>query len=186
MEKCQQNQQKLIIRDHTHSDFLLTHSATKRNLLATLQTKYSFKSIVTLRNPIDSWLAMLPQGWHRQVKTFDRYCDRYLKFLDAYQDSPFYLYEDFVRQPDTILSKMCKYYGLDFDPNYKQKFFKIKLSGDSGRTSSAISPRPRRKYEQSFVEEVEQSVNFNKICQRLGYSGIESTNKYLSRINVTP
>ena len=174
VEKCRQSEQKLIIRDHAHSDFLLAHSATKPHLLAALQAKYALKSIITLRNPIDSWLAMLPQGWHRQVQTFDRYCDRYLKFLDTYQDSPYFLYENFVRQPDAIMEKMCKYYGIDFAPNYKQKFSQIKLSGDSGRTSSEISPRPRRKYEQSFAEEVKRSINFHKICQRLGYGGIDA------------
>ncbi|MEM8829299.1 MAG: hypothetical protein AAGE96_08080, partial [Cyanobacteria bacterium P01_G01_bin.19] len=170
LRKCQQ--QQLIIRDHAHSDFLLANSIGKARLRKTLQKQYTLKSILTVRNPIDSWLAMIPQGWHRQVKTFDRYCDRYLQLLDTYQDASIYLYEDFVQQPDVILQKMCRDYGIKFDRNYQQKLADLKLSGDSGRTSTTIAPRPRRKYPPKFVNEVKKSSNFKKICQRLGYSGI--------------
>jgi len=171
--KCQQNQQALIIRDHTHSDFLLNHLSTQNNLRSTLETQYDLQPVLTLRNPIDSWLAMIPQGWHKQVKTFDCYCDRYLQLLNTYQDCPYYLYEDFVEQPDLILQQICNDYGITFDLSYQQKFSKIKLSGDSGRSSGEIITRPRRKYSQSFVKEVNQSANFQKICQRLGYLGFE-------------
>ena len=173
VKKCQENKQALIIRDHTHSDFLLNHLSTQHNLRSTLETKYDLRPVLTLRNPIDSWLAMIPQGWHLQVKTFDRYCDRYLQLLDTYQDCPYYLYEDFVEQPDLILQQICDDYGIAFDSSYQQKFPKIKLSGDSGRSSGEIISRPRRKYAQSFVKEVNQSANFQKICQRLGYLGFE-------------
>ena len=171
--KCQQNNKKLIIRDHSHSDFLLAHTNHQPSLLNVLKNQYQLKPLLTLRNPIDSWLSMVPKKWHKQVKTFDNYCDRYLKFLETYQNFPYYLYEDFVQQPDVILQKICLYYGIDFDPNYQDHFFQIKLTGDSGRTGSKISFRSRRKYEQSFVEEVKHSANFSKICQRLGYSELD-------------
>ena len=174
VDKCQQNNKKLILRDHAHSDFLQAHTNFQPSLLNVLKNKYPTKSLVTLRHPIDSWLSIILKNWHKHVQSFDKYCDRYLRFLDTYQDFPYYLYEDFVLHPDAILQEMCQYYDLDFDPDYKQKFFAIKLTGDSGRSSSEIAPRPRREYQEQFVEKVRQSTNFQKICHRLGYSGIDS------------
>ena len=174
VDKCQQNKKKLIIRDHSHSDFLQAHTNFQPSLLNVLKNKYPTKSLVTLRHPIDCWLSIIIKNWHKNVKSFDKYCDRYLQFLNTYRDFPYYLYEDFVLNPDAILQEMCQYYGIDFDPDYKQNFFEIKLTGDSGRSSSEIAPRPRRKYKEQFVERVRQSTNFQKICQRLGYSGIDS------------
>ena len=174
VDKCIENQKKLIIRDHSHSDFLRRQVTNPPSLLNTISEKYKVKPLITLRNPIDSWLSIGIKGWDRGVETFDNYCNRYLKFLDAYSSDPYYLYEDFLEQPDRILSSICEYYGIDFDEDYKKNFFKIKLTGDSGRTSPEITPRPRRDYSEEFAQEVRNSKNFAEICNRLGYEGIKT------------
>lgn len=173
VDKCQQHHKKLIIRDHAHSDFLLAHTNYQPTLLNLIETKYPVKPLVTFRNPIDSWLSIVLKNWHKHVQNFNNYCDRYLKFIATYQDFPAFFYEDFVLQPDAILAEMCHYYDIDFDPDYQAKFFDIELTGDSGRKSSEIAPRPRRDYPEYFAERVQQSLNFNQICQKLGYVGID-------------
>ncbi len=174
VDQCIKHQKKLIIRDHSHSDFLGRQVKSKPALLKTISERYKVKPLITLRNPIDSWLSMLIKGWDRGVKTFDNYCNRYLKFLDVYSSSPYYLYEDFLEHPERILSSICEYYEIDFDEDYKKNFFKIKLTGDSGRTSPEITPRPRRDYSEEFAQEVRKSEKFLEICNRLGYEGIET------------
>lgn len=172
VDKCIQHQKKLIIRDHSHSDFLLASPKNKLSLLNNISERYKVKPLITLRNPIDSWLSIVNRGWHRGVTTFDNYCNRYLMFLDAYSSVPYHLYEDFAKDPDLILTRICEYYGINFNKNYQKKFFKIKLTGDSGRTSPEITLPSRRDYSQEFAEEVRNSKNFAEICNRLGYKGI--------------
>ena len=171
VEKCKQHQKSLIIRDHSHSDFLVKSVPKRLKLLELLKTKYDVKPAITLRNPIDSWLAMRVNNWCKNVETFDNFCSRYLLFLDMYQDAPRFLYEEFVNDPERALEQMCLFYGIHYDVRFKEKFFEVKLSGDSGRSSNKIEPRPRRKHGPEFVEEVKLSRKFQEIRERLGYDG---------------
>lgn len=38
------------------------------------------------------------------------------------------IHEDFVLNPDDILKKMCDYYEIEFDPDYKNNFFNLVMN----------------------------------------------------------
>jgi hypothetical protein len=162
------NKKTLVLRDHTHSDYLTGHEPKgfrSQSIINTLKYDYEIKPVLTLRNPIDTFLSLEKNGWSGGVKTFDEYCRRILIMIEAYKDVPTYHYEDFCRDPDGVLKAICKDLHLEFDPSYKDKFFQKKLTGDSGRGKEIgeIKPLPRREYDSSYLETVEASENFQKL-----------------------
>ena len=168
---CRQNNQQLIIRDHAHHDFI----ASKRNvslLKKVLSERFKIRSLITVRNPIDSWLSMIPYKWHKPVGTFDEYCLRYLNFLNYFSDTYTEKYEKFVESPDIFMAQICEYCRIEYTPDYKSRIADTKLTGDSGRKSSEISARSRREYDSKFAKEVRQSKKFKTLKHKLNYEGI--------------
>jgi hypothetical protein len=168
--------QALLLRDHTHSAYL--HGPAVRSgttLRQTLRRRFTVHSIVTVRNPIDSYLSLLENKWlHFEPATFDEYCQRYLKFLADYEGVKWFRYEDFVARPREVMREMSAALHLPYDESFIEQFPKFKFSGDSGRKGDVIEPRPRREYGEDFVAEVNASSAFKALAYRLGYGeGLE-------------
>ncbi len=167
-----------IIRDHTHSDYLIQPDAnsitSKTSLIDVLRERYEVLSVLTVRNPVDSYISLCDNGWNRSVKSFEDYCSRVLLMWDVYAEKKIaiYKYEDFCRTPDLILEAMCKDLQLEFLSTYKTNFSKIKLSGDSGRAqkSQTIEVLPPREYPQKLIEEARESASYQEIQARYGYT----------------
>ncbi|WP_157488499.1 hypothetical protein [Desulfobacter postgatei] len=174
IEKCKKHQKSLVIRDHSHSDFLFQGVLEHPPVYSFLNELYNVVPIITLRNPIDSYLSMMKHfSSATDVKSFDEYCKRVLAFIEKYSFAEVFLYEDFVDNPDRTLQRMCEIYGIEYDPSYKNNFHEITLTGDSGRGSKQklkeIKKLDRREYGQDFFQEVKESVSFKQICDLLGY-----------------
>ena len=170
-QKCAENQFQLVLRDHAQFDYM-EHQTIHRDrpLIKTLEKKYEIKSVVTLRNPIEAY-ASLRQSFPRVQLSFDSYCERLNLFLDDYRDSSFFHYEDFVTDPDGVMKKICDKVGLEFDPEFRRKFYRIKLTGDSGRgkEEQEIKRLPLREFDERYRQEVMNSVHYKKIAHALGY-----------------
>lgn len=161
----------LLIRDHAHSHFCTGGKITQRpSLQQMLADRYPVRSIVTVRHPIDSWLALLSNKWlHFEPATVDEYALRYEAFLDLYAEAPIFRYEDFIDKSDDVLYAMSEALNLDFPKGYRELFMVHAFSGDSGRKGSEIRRRPRRSLAAETRTEVEQSHALRRVCKRLGY-----------------
>ncbi len=162
---------KLLLRDHPHSAYhtgdFIRNTPTLRQILL---EKFSVRSIVTVRNPVDSYLSLVANKWlHFRPSTFEEYCGRYLKFLDDYAGVEMYKYEDFVADPASIMEKICENLGLEYSLDFISEFPKYNFSGDSGRKGDVIEARTRREYDKSFEKEVNESGSFKYLATRLGY-----------------
>ncbi|WP_027672771.1 sulfotransferase family protein [Rheinheimera baltica] len=157
----------LVLRAHTHADYC-TNAAVPEidSLTRLLSPHFDIKHLVTVRNPIDSFLSLRQNGWvHFKPDSFDEYCGRLLKFLNAFSDEQIVKYEDFVEQPATVV-KTCLQklelpnveHGLDYIDVFK-------VSGDSGRTGSEILIRPQRETTEIFREEIKKSEHYDKFLQ---------------------
>ncbi len=170
VQKCLDLNRILILRDHLQSDLMHQQPRPIRALLDTLIREYEVMPIVTLRNPIDSFLAARQHNWIRQLDhQFEIYCQRVLLFLERYADFRLFHYEAFVVDPDRILRQMCDVYGLTFDPGYRDRFYTMQLTGDSGRKSPEIGPRDRRPMDAETVTAIRNSASFHRLMQRFGY-----------------
>ncbi len=168
------NKQKisLVLREHSHSMFCTEVLPSSRpSVLDMLQSRFEVKGVLTVRHPMDSFLALRAHGWrHFQPFTLNEYCRRYLLFLDAHASTPIFKYEDFLRHPVKILRQMCKLLNLEFSAKALVNFKDIALSGDSGRKSDTIGPRPRRKVPEPILANASKSECYLTLCKRLHYT----------------
>lgn len=161
----------LVLRDHAHS--LFTHGPeiprrpTLRELLA---TEYGLRSVVTVRHPLDCYLALEANRWIRfSPPTLDEYCRRSLAFLDRHADLERLRYEDFVGAPEVAMQRLCTVLDLPFDPAFAQLFQAHRLSGDSGRQGTLIRQRGRRACPEAIREQALDSPAYVRLCATLGY-----------------
>ena len=175
---AQESGLKLILRDHSHGQFLRGDQVRPRpGLLEIVRTRYEAISVVTVRDPVDSFLSMAALGWnaHFAPNTFDEYCRRYCLFLDLYREHPRFRYEDFVARPNRTLKEICAALSLTFSPGYRTRFAEFELSGDSGRASSVIQPRPRRAVSGDLMREAADSENYRRLIDILGYPPVTAS-----------
>ena len=163
---------RLLLRDHSASHFLAVPDPSVRlSLHSILVSGGSTVSIVTVRNPIDSYLSMVSLDWIRfSPATFDEYCRRYLLFLDAHATLPVFKYEHFVANPIMEMTKICEHLDLTFSDGFIDTFDVFSFSGDSGRTSNVIGPRVRRRFDADYLEQTRSSCTYRMLRERLHYT----------------
>lgn len=162
----------IVLRDHTHSHFLIGEDIRPQpTLLETVATKFPTRSILTVRDPIDSWLSMTKQGWHQNFhpSTFDEYCRRYLCFLQKFHGIPIVRYEDLVTNPEETMTAVCEHLHLSYNPNFKELLGLFKFSGDSGRAAKTIAPRSRRPISEEEYAAMSNSPPYQAVSKQLGY-----------------
>lgn len=162
---------RTFIRDHAHSHFCIGPEIPERPTVREIVHRhFPVLSIVTVRHPIDSWLSLTANHWHEfQPPTVDEYARRYEVFLDEYSEVRIFRYEDFLKRPDEELSAMCGALDLTFPNDFQSLFMVHSFSGDSGRSSGWIAPRPRRVIPDHRKQEIQQSERLHRLCERLGY-----------------
>ncbi|MDJ0820343.1 MAG: hypothetical protein QNJ09_00865 [Paracoccaceae bacterium] len=161
----------LVLRDHPHSQFCTDLEADALPTLRQLvEDVLPIRSVVTVRHPLDSFLAMHAHGWiYFYPFTLEEYARRYLQFLKRYEDVPLYRYEEFVADPDAVLTQICADLSLPFAAGYEAMLPVISMTGDSGRRSDRIAARPRREIPNEILSDAAQSASFLDLCQKLGY-----------------
>ena len=162
---------RLLLRDHSHSHFLTGPLVRQRaSVLSMVGGYFSTHSILTVRNPLDSFLSLVSLGWIQfQPPTFDEYCQRYMLFLDAHQGLPIFKYETFVDEPEATMEQMCAALRLCYSASFTETFDVFRFSGDKGRSGVTIKARPRRSYEEAFLDATKASVSYRLLVDRLGY-----------------
>ena len=162
----------LVIRDHSHVDFFIGPLPRKKSLIHELfNEKYNLQSIFTVRHPLDSWLSMKNNKWEKSIQfnNFDEYCSRIKNMIEAMKDKPIIHYEQFCIEPKSVFKIICSELKLSYDKNFMKSFHNIRLSGDSGRTSSSIESKERRQLSNQFKKIIYNSQNYLDICEKLNY-----------------
>lgn len=174
---CTAADRELVLRDHTHSDFCRGKKPLRSGLLLSwLQPHYRFRSLLTLRHPLDSWLGLVHAGWHTQFEpaTLAEYCRRQQALLDATEGMPSLTYETFCADPLAELEWLCDVLLLPFDAGALERFGAVPLCGDSGRRRlDRIVLPPRRdipEWVQAELTETATQRALAELCERLGYS----------------
>lgn len=162
----------LVIRDHTHSHFCTGDTLEPRPTLRELvQAVAPTRSLVTVRDPVDTWLSLKSHKWvHFAPATFDEYCRRYLAFLDRHDDVPVLRYEDFTREPEAEVRRACGILELPYFDGFMRVFNVFHLTGDSGRKPArGVSAPPAREGRDAVLAEAADSAHYADLAARLGY-----------------
>lgn len=168
-QACTAQGLSLVVRDHSHTDFLNSKVRSPR-VRPLLGQSYALQSIATVRNPVDSWLGMVASAFNVASLGFTAYCDRVKLFLDAYGDLPLFRYEDFTAEPQDEVARMAAALDLPFDPGFAQRIGAVRLSGDSGRLqlTREIQQLGRREMPPELPAEIQRPEN-RSLLERLGY-----------------
>lgn len=162
---------RLVLRDHAHSHYCTGLAIPERpNLRELVAARFSVLSVVTVRNPVDSYLSLRANNWvHYTPDNFDEYCRRYIAFLHAYQEVPIFRYEDFVADPESVMAKICGALELPFNVEFPDLFDVHRLTGDSGRSGTIIKERVRRSVGAALGQEIETSPHYRQLRILLEY-----------------
>jgi hypothetical protein len=160
-----------VIRDHPHSQFCTDIDPDGRpTLREILAASMPVVSLVTVRHPLDSFLALDAHRWRSFAPfTPQEYARRYTLFLDRHADVPVVRYEDVVASPEAGLAGIARHLGLRHSPLALDLFPIVVLSGDSGRTGDRIEARSRRAIPDAIRAGVAAAPAFAALCTRLGY-----------------
>jgi len=163
--------QRLVLRDHAHGHYCLGEMVPERPSLRDLVAEqFPVLSVVTVRHPLDSYLALLNNQWLVfSPAGLDEYCRRYLVFLSDHAGVPIVKYEDFVESPDERVMELCGYLGLPYNEDFPALFSAFQLTGDSGRSGNAIARRARRHVGERLAGEAVISPHYRSLLQQLGY-----------------
>ncbi|WP_339616213.1 hypothetical protein [uncultured Gilvimarinus sp.] len=161
----------LVLRAHTHADYCTDKPTPQVDTLTRLlEPHFNIKQLVTIRNPIDSFISLKENGWiHFAPSSFDEYCGRLLKFLKPFHEGKILKYEDFVEKPGSVLRAMAEMLNLDQVSDDLEHIDIFKVSGGSGRSGSDIYKRPRKTPSDELTVEIEKSQNL-KTLAKLGFT----------------
>lgn len=162
---------ELILREHTHIDYCLgKHITIEPTVEECLKPYFNIKHLVSVRNPIDSYMSLSINGWVQfSPSSFNEYCKRLIAFIKRYPIRNIVRYEDFVQNPDKHMKKMCKILDITFNERYSDVLDIFNVTGDSGRKSNEIGLRERRPVAKVLLNEIKRSKNFKKISKMLKY-----------------
>lgn len=151
----------LVLRDHTHSDYHTNAELpNKSRVHKLLEDDFEIESVLTIRDPIDSYASLVKNGWgHFSPDNFDEYCRRVLVMLEQFEPDQIFKYEDFVEAPQEVLQQLTQKLDLPFDDNFEEIFGSFRVTGDSGRSSDKIE----RKERSSSAAQVTESMLQKKI-----------------------
>lgn len=161
---------RLVLRDHPHSQFHTGADHTARpTVLEILSAAFPTLSLVSVRHPLDSYLALAYNGWISFAPdTLEEYSLRTMAFLKRHESFPRIKYEQFIADPEGQMERICEILSLPFVPLAIDMISAIRISGDSGRSSTVIGSRPRRPVPEAV--EVQRSCEVYKVlCDNLDY-----------------
>lgn len=158
----------LVLRDHTHADFNTTAPIPEKSaLIELLEEDYEIKSVLTLRNPIDSYASLVKNGWvHFEPQTFDEYCRRILLLIGQFKFEQIVKYEEFIKEPQEQMQAITRLLALPFNETFEDLFGIFKVTGDSGRSDDVIKERSRISPE-SIIKESEESGFYQEFLKRI-------------------
>ncbi len=164
----------IVLRDHTHVDFCTSEKYVQEpTLMKLLATKFEILPLASVRHPIDSYLALLNNGWvHFEPSTFDEYCKRYLAFISHFNSTQIIKYETFVKKPTSEMKRLASKLALPYTESFEDTFPLFTITGDSGRGGEEIEVRERRSIPDGLVREIKASENFNKLIKKLKYKSL--------------
>ena len=173
--KVEQLGKQLVLRDWTHLDYtavpFLQQPSYRLLLSEALVQNFNVVRIATTRHPIDQWLSLNRLSLVQGKISLEHYLVGYLRFAEAAKKIGFVRYEDFTRQPDTVLSQMADTLQLKYDSSYKDKWmFYKKMTGDTGGNKwKEIKPRNKPQLEQNLLDSFAVNKDYLSALDILGY-----------------
>lgn len=174
-QRCRERGLTLVIRDWTHLDYIgvpFTRPTYRLSTREALATRFHLVTTATVRHPIDQWLSQENAPTMRGKQPLADFLRGYRLFAEIAAGIGFIRFEDFTRDPDGQLRKLCDRLDAAFDPGYRQRWKTYKkITGDvqSTRNQPDIQPTPRRPLQEGLLARFEASPDYRASLKALGY-----------------
>lgn len=174
-QRAEQQGHHLLIREHTHSllfqDQIQFRDGSWIAGNSALTKSPGLHLLLTVRDPIDSWLGFQNEFGHLVQYDFDEYCQRYLLLLDGFDQMTgitrtLIRYEHFVTNFDDVLVELAEKWKW---PVQSSPTSAVVASGNSGRQSNTLALRPRRSFSHGLVQAAKKSDAYHQLIRRLDY-----------------
>lgn len=168
----------LVVRGWEHLDYygrpFVALPPMRPTALEVLDGAGPILRVATVRHPIDQWLSLASMGVMQGHLDLDAYLDGYHQFVRTCLPETIIRYEDFTREPDHELRRMCAALALEFDPGYRRRWPDYDtITGDTkksrGLGSRQIIPLPRRDGDPALLDRFTNNADYRAVIDALGY-----------------
>lgn len=168
---CDASGKHLVIRDHSHSEFMLDQHRKKPLMAQVIEQFGGAKAIITCRYPYSSYLSLCEKEWDRHVEDYADYCARYLRFLDAYKSLPIVRLEALCDAPDLVFKTLAGDLELDYAKSLRSDLFAHRVTGESGRKAERMKFElpPVRAWSPALAKAISKVPEHKALCERLDY-----------------
>ena len=192
-KKCGNSGRHLVIRDWPFINFV-PHEYNNWNpanrflALEELEGKCNVIPFAFIRDSIDVWIS-------RGAPNTEEVFDSYLLYVKAIlkKKIPIFKYEDFCRNPELIIKKICDYSGLEYSDSYQNYASFENVNGDvqinggsRGMKQGKIKLLPRKplpKYKIIEVDRCEKMIEANRLLgYQVLYHGDLNTKTWLNKL----
>ncbi|MGV6815052.1 MAG: hypothetical protein ACWA5W_08605 [Phycisphaerales bacterium] len=177
--RAQAKHQTLVLRDWSHLDYIGVPYAKPGFGFAlgdTLSDVYDIKVATTTRHPIDQFLSLQGLSSVAPVLNFEAYllgCRHFAQFAHTHG---FHRYEDFTKDPDTVLKAICSDLDLPFDEYYRNNWqHYTTITGDTkpglgrGSVKKTIEHFDRKPINDALLGAFRANDDYQRACELLGY-----------------
>ncbi|MBF0357544.1 MAG: tetratricopeptide repeat protein [Magnetococcales bacterium] len=178
-QSCQKQGKTLLIRDWTWLDFIgypFRKPLYNLNLADVLSERFTIKSAITVRHPLDQWLSISAFNPNKFPLMDKKILDHVLygsrRFSEKCTERDFIKYEDFTKNPDLQLKSICSQLDIEFDIEYKKRWQHYSLiTGDRSGTrgKGSIASMPRRQVDNELLAIINSNPDYHAILDMLQY-----------------
>lgn len=133
-EKTELAGKKLIIRDWAFVDYFgkpVIEPTYKNSLLEILNKKYEILNLYIMRHPLKVYTSCYNYlGFFRNHYNFDFFLKGYRNFFFNKNKTNICIFENFIKEPEKNLQKMCNILKIQYDHDYLIKLKGVNLTGD--------------------------------------------------------
>ena len=181
----------LLIREHSHRYYFNPNRKIGLTSVSWINDTFSreentqLKCLISVRDPIDSWLGLRTNFPKESSYSFEEYCSKYLVFIDMARRTPchyIFKYEDIILKPDSILKDIENFLDLKIENYSSDTTYTIPSTGNSGRQSEGIFIRPRRPYTRGLVEAAKHSISYMELCRILNYQCLSDIDNFSRKL----
>ncbi|WP_139312763.1 hypothetical protein [Acuticoccus yangtzensis] len=163
---------RLVLRDWAYVDYLGGGGlppSYRPSLVDLLAPRFETTLLITTRHPLDVWLSMLSSRFAKP-EMLAPVMKGFARFAEYAAANGFMTYEAFTEAPEAWLRAATTTLGVPFDPEWSATWADYrKITGDSGRRSADIAPRPRRPVSDEMMHSLTTNPDYRRTCALLGY-----------------
>lgn len=169
----------LVLRDWSHLDYIGVPYVKPEfgfALSDAVECAFEVKTVTTVRHPIDQYLSLQGLPVVAEKLDFEKYLYGCMKMGEFSREHGFYRYEDFTKDPDSVLRSMCDDLELLFDAGYCDKWQEYTtITGDTvpalgrGSMKKTIESFPRKVIDDELLEKFRSNADYQRACELLGY-----------------